>query len=330
MFGKDPDKRLIGEALGLNNYVSRELHVLAVISRSDLRLFATEDHSRLSAKHGDATHFLLHQVVQSHSACGMSKPIKLWQPRRSLSSDDAGTTILKYSCSTSKPIPAPYESVNASGGNQSLSFIPSLQSLCVKILAQYPNQLHTLDSTRLIYKAPEFEGDRDLLRELIPAYSADPPVPEKDILKTVDPRLWATLVQVYSGLPETYRTYTIPLADTHLPLLQEIPSTAYFSLLTILELQGCSELDDSTVLNLGQLHSLAVLDASSTALTSWGVKTLAKTLIKKPPSTSSTQPLTGPWGLRILSLRNCMKVTDDVSSILHQFPLLSVIGKLCA
>jgi hypothetical protein len=258
----------------------------------------------------------------------MSKPIILWCPQRSVSSDDSCTTIVKYSCSTGKTAPAPYESDQTLAHSDSICYIPSLQSLCLKVLTEFPSQLHALESTRLLYKPPEHDGDYDLLRELISAYGTDPPIPDQDILKTVDPRLWATLVQVYTGLPETFRTYEIPLADVHLPLLQEISSTAYFTLITVLELSGRRELHDDTVFNLGQLHSLAALDVSATTLSSWGVKTLAKTILNKPLSSSSNQALSGPWSLRMLSLRNCRQVDDNALPSLLQFPLLSVIGTL--
>ena len=205
-----------------------------------------------------------------------------------------------------------------------MCYVPSLQSLCVKILAQYPNQIHALESARLQYEPPENDGAHDLLRELIPAYRYDPETQDTDLLEMVDPRLWATLVQIYDSLPETFRTYQLPLSDTHLPLLQDVPCTPHFALITTLSIRGRSELDDSNIAELGQLHGLTALDVGATTLTPWGVKTLAKTLVKR---TSGTRALSGPWPLRLLSLRDCMKINDEVLTSLAQFPLLSVIGE---
>lgn len=255
----------------------------------------------------------------------MSKPITLWRPQRAVASDDACTTIVKYACGQTAP--APYDLARDSAPRRPACYIPSLQSLCVNILAQYPNQLHGLESTRLLYKPPETKGDYDLLRELIPAYGSDPPTPEHEIMKTVDPRLWATLVQIYTGLPAVFRTYELPLGDAHLPLLQEVPCTPNFALVTVLNLRACKEVDDDTIVHLGQLHSLVALDVGATVLTQWGLKKLAKTLLRRGEDDADSRPLAGPWSLRILRMRDCMNVDNTVLETLLKFPLLSVIGE---
>ena len=254
----------------------------------------------------------------------MSKPITLFRPRRSVTSDDGGTTIVKYSLPP--PIPAPYEAGQPDDKQQdSLAYVPSLQSICLKKLSEYPNQLHVLEATRIQYKPPEDDGDHDLLREVIPTYyQENPEEPSSKFLETVDPRLWATLIQIYADLPDSFRTYRLPLSDVHLPLLQEIPNTPHFALITVLELRGCPELDDTTITELGRLHGLTALDVGATALTSYGIKALTKTLVKNP---THSKVFSGPWGLRILSVRNCMKINDEVLASLAQFPLLSAVGE---
>ncbi|EKM55439.1 uncharacterized protein PHACADRAFT_208957 [Phanerochaete carnosa HHB-10118-sp] len=254
----------------------------------------------------------------------MSQRITLWQPRRSVTSDESCTTVVKYSYKNIA-VRAPYETSQAASANGPLAYIPSLQSLCIRILSEYPDQLHVLGPIRLPYHPPTAEGDRDLLRELISAYQSDPPTSEHEILGTVDPRLWATLVQLYGGLPEHFRTYKIPLADPYLPLLQIIPSNPHFALVTVVELPACCELNDDTIVQLGQLHALTALDASATSLTSWGVRTLAKTLVKRVDSSLHSAALSGPWALRMLSFRHCIHIDKDVIPSLQLFPLLSVV-----
>ncbi|KAF7792989.1 hypothetical protein EIP86_004094 [Pleurotus ostreatoroseus] len=186
-----------------------------------------------------------------------------------------------------------------------------------------------MGSTQLLYEPPETPGDRDLLRELIPDYPSSPDKKGHErftFLETVDPRLWAVLIQVYAGLPETLRTYDLPLADRHLPLLQQIPSTSDFSLVTIVELRACPDLNDQSIIRLRDLHSLGALDISETKVTSWGIKSFAKTMVKNDSYASSDiRHLAGPWKLRILSLHSCKQIDDGVFEGLRRFPLLSVI-----
>lgn len=257
----------------------------------------------------------------------MSKPITLWQPNRIVASDEACTTILKYSCSAPRQTTPPYETAQSSHAQS--TYLPSLKSMCIGTLMQYPNQLHVLGSTRLIYEPPAEAGDYDLLQELIPAYTDGCELSDAQLLRLVDPRLWATLVQIYRDLPNMFRVYNVPLADRHVPLLQEIPSTPNFCLVTVLDLCGCREVADETVLPLRELHNLTALNLSATAVGSWGIRKLAKSLVKRnaDDTDADTRPLAGPWGLRVLHLNGCSKVGDDVYAILAQFPLLSAVGE---
>lgn len=257
----------------------------------------------------------------------MSKPITLWQPNRVVTSDEACTTILKYSCSAPRQTAPPYEIAQTL--QAPAAYLPSLKSMCISTLMQYPNQLHVLGSTRLIYEPPEEAGDYDLLQELIPAYTDDCELSDAQLLRLVDPRLWATLIQIYRDLPDMFHVYNVPLSDPHVPLLQEIPSTSNFCLVTVLDLCGCGEITDETVLPLRELHNLTALNLSATAVGSWGIRKLAKSLVKRnaDDADADTRPLAGPWGLRVLHLNRCSKVRDDVYASLAQFPLLCVVGE---
>ncbi|KAG6877713.1 hypothetical protein C0993_004808 [Termitomyces sp. T159_Od127] len=146
------------------------------------------------------------------------------------------------------------------------------------------------------------------------------------LLHALSPPLWAALVQVYDGLPADLHYLTVSLADPHLSLLQEIPHTPRFSLLTLLDLPACPHLNDTSVVHLRRLHSLVALDASATSLSSYAIKVLAGTLLWVDDGPQRR----GPWSLRILRLRFCDKIDDSVYSHLAKFPLLTVIGSFLA
>lgn len=253
----------------------------------------------------------------------MSHPITLWDHKRRTrqTTDDAGTTIFKSIIPSGLPIPGPYEAQTTE--TEPGVFVPSLVSLAIKKLSEYPDQIHALGHIRLRYQAPSSHRSHDVLRELIPNY--EPDAPDFD-LQRVDPRLWATLVQVFSDLPDTFRTYRIPLSDKHVPLLQRVPSTSHFSLVTILDLPRCRELTDDTILELKQLSSLCAFDASETSLSGYGIKSLSMTLGWKDTDDNLSREKRGPWGLRILNLRNCRNVSNDIFDCLQKFLLLSVLG----
>ncbi|KAF5391300.1 hypothetical protein D9757_001900 [Collybiopsis confluens] len=166
-------------------------------------------------------------------------------------------------------------------------------------------------SVALTY-APSQEPD--ILKALIPTYTPDPAFD----ISTVDPLLWATIAQIYgTSLPNIFTTYPISLQDTHLPRLRSIPPTPTFALITVLELPGCPQLTDDTAITIKSLPLLTAFDASDTAFSSWGVRKLLM------PTLDSDW--TGPWGLRILRLRNCKAVDQTLFKALQPLKLLSVL-----
>ncbi|KIJ34152.1 hypothetical protein M422DRAFT_35216 [Sphaerobolus stellatus SS14] len=139
-------------------------------------------------------------------------------------------------------------------------------------------------------------------------------------MKYIDPRLWVTIIQLISGLPESLNRYAIPLSDTYLPRLQAIHPTPNMTLITILDLSGRLEITDDSIDRLGSLMGLAVLNLSFTNVTSWGIKKLVMCIGR-----DETGEFQGPGRLRILSLRGCGRVTDNIREALERFPLLSVV-----
>lgn len=255
----------------------------------------------------------------------MSGRIVLFRAQRVQSSDDAGISIIK---TTHAPayIPGPY---TQSPPLPKLPYVPSLSYLCLSLLYTYPDQIHHIGPVRLNYRAPSSPHTFDLLRALIPSYGdGNPRSDELSFNPTLlDPRLWATLVQIYDDLPTILHSYPIPLCDEHLPTLQRIPQTPHFSLITILELPGCPDLTDATISELKILHTLSALDLSGTQISPYGMMSLAGSLLWTDPSVPGERPTRrGPWGLRILRLKDCTRITNKVYPYLLSFPLLSAIG----
>ncbi|KAF9564652.1 hypothetical protein CPC08DRAFT_684882 [Agrocybe pediades] len=217
----------------------------------------------------------------------------LFTPKRSVQQD--GSII-----STCPPsyIPGPYHYASPPQPT-------SLVALCIQALHHYPDQVHHLP-LRIYLRNPS------LIHQLVP----DPLL--------LDPRLWATLIQVYDGLPAHLASFSLPLADTHLPLLQSIPSTPTFSLLTLLSLPACSQLTDETITQLKFLHTLTAFDASNTSISSYAITSLVATLQIEEDDHSAREHR-GPWQIRLLSLRNCRKITNDAFPAFVKFPLLSVL-----
>ena len=251
----------------------------------------------------------------------MSHRIVLWKPKPTRTSDDAGTNILQYELPTY--VPGPYEEPDKTTESERLTYIPSLRALCIRKLVAYPDQLDWYGNFRIPYEKPKSPSDYDLVRSLVPGYLHEEP-DDVDFLKEVDPRLWTVMVQTISSLPKAFRTYHVPLSDIHVPLLQQIPSTPDFSLITVVQFYGRREVDDETIDKLGALHSLAALDIGRTPVSSWGVKRLSHTLLTDDPTGNRR----GPWGLRVLYLWDCMLVDDAVFEAFPKFPLLSVVGEL--
>ncbi|KAI0065347.1 hypothetical protein BV25DRAFT_1671610 [Artomyces pyxidatus] len=260
----------------------------------------------------------------------MSRSIILWRNHREQSTDDAGTSIT--SSVLAPPIyftPGPYEesdSATTQGG--ALRYVPSLSYFCIKILTESPEQVHPFGAPRLVYQPPASPEDYDILRALIPSYY---PSLNGNFgingfkIGQVDPRLWAVLIQLFVGLPDVFSTYLIALSDKHLPLLQHIPATTHFSLLTVVDLHGSPHLTDDTILELRALHGLVALDASETTLTAQGIRRLSGTLLWTDDGEIDSRRRRGPWQLRILRLRNCRKVGNLVLEHLEAFPLLTVV-----
>ena len=247
----------------------------------------------------------------------MSRRIILWNPPQSTVVDDAGVSIAKSLLPPSYP-PGPYERPSLGPFN----YVPPLTFICLQKLVPFPDQVHCLNTFRLIYRSPSSPHIFGLIRALIPYYDDENSTLD---LSHIDPRLWAILIQIYSHLPASLHHYSVPLSDKHLPLLQQIPNTPFFSLITALALPKCGHLTDDTIVELKQLNGLSALDASSTQISANGVRILSgtRTWGECPGGTREKK---GPWALRILNLRNCRRLDDAVFGHLYGFMLLSVVG----
>lgn len=246
----------------------------------------------------------------------MSRPIVLAR-RRVEHSEDA--TIKKSVQATPNTI-GPYKTFVYP---DSLPYVPPASYFFIRVLAATPEEVYRLGSFSLTYTLCESSSSFDIIKALIPSYG------DVDFdLRHVDPRLWATLAQLYkTTLPSIFSHYYTPLSDMYTPLLQAIPSTPHFSLVTILELPGCIELDDDNIVELKCLHSLTAFEASGTKLTDYGLQKLAKTLAHDDSGEDAVCTRRGPWPLRILRLRDCKGITKAILSIVAKFPLLSVLGE---
>ncbi|THU95600.1 hypothetical protein K435DRAFT_608230, partial [Dendrothele bispora CBS 962.96] len=212
-------------------------------------------------------------------------------------------------------IPGSYEDCASSESRKKFYYVPPPAYFYIRKLAPYPDQIHHLHPFTLEYTSPELEDPTkfDMLKALFPSRS----------LSCIDPRLWATLVQIYpSTLPDWLHVYDIPLSDIHVPLLQTITPTSTCSIVTVLDLPGCPELDDDTILVLKALTGLVALDASMTSLTSWGVSQLA--LCCRTEGEISSRK--GPWALRILRLTGSKGIDFRVFKDLYRFKGLCVLG----
>ncbi len=240
----------------------------------------------------------------------MSKLIILAR-RRAESSND--TTVSKFVLAAQRTV-GPYVEWDFP---ERFNYVPPPVYFCIRALISSPEQVHHLGSYTLNYNPPASKSDFDIIKALIPSYNDS-----RFTISRVDPRLWATLIQLYStSLPETFERYPIPLSDIYLPLLQQIPSTPNFTLITILELPDCEELADSSISELRHLSSLCALEASGTTVTDYGVSVLSKMV-----GWYDDGRRRGPWPLRILRLRSCRGITHKVFHYVKSFPLLAVLG----
>ena len=71
----------------------------------------------------------------------------------------------EYTCSSPDET-APYEREETRRKRERLQYCPSLRSLCIRKLVEFPEQMHVLGPTRLLYQEPKSPHQRDLLKEL--------------------------------------------------------------------------------------------------------------------------------------------------------------------
>ena len=207
--------------------------------------------------------------------------------------------------------PGLYESIHGSGVSTHARPLPPLAYFCIRSLLNYADQVHGLGSHRI-------RSQPEVLLALSPSTFGGLDAATRCLCK-LDPRLWSILVQVYSDLPKGLQNYYIPLGDRYLPLLQAIPSTPSFALITVLSLVGC--VSDETSHALKSLHGLCALDISQTSISHLGIRHFAPTVTSGPPD-----PRYGTRGLRILRLCNCPKITDQVVGAVSNFSLLAILG----
>ncbi|KIL00410.1 hypothetical protein PAXRUDRAFT_129885 [Paxillus rubicundulus Ve08.2h10] len=253
------------------------------------------------------------------------KPIVLWNTTKHTAHviDDAGVLIKKSRLPP--PVRAPQYHVHQPTFT---GVVPPLAYFCIKSLSPFPEQLHALAHFRFSYRD-------DLARALLPLRSQ----PDEDIQQStqcssapnfdttaLDPRLWATFAQVIHPLPEQLHDLDLPLANIHLPLLQQIPNTPNFSLVTLLSLPNCNHVCDDTISELRRLNSLVALDLRGTNITPYALTVLARGLSWTGDDDSTSRRRTGLWGLRILRLHSCTRIDNKAISVLRKFPLLSIVG----
>ncbi|KAG8217507.1 hypothetical protein J3R82DRAFT_5655 [Butyriboletus roseoflavus] len=178
--------------------------------------------------------------------------------------------------------------------------VPPLSFFCITVLARFPDQLHHLH-----HRIP-----------------ASPALLDASLPHTRDPCLRAALAQLVHPLPPHLHELDLPLSHPDLPLLQKIPDSPVFSLVTLLSLPNCIHLRDDTIANIRTLHRLLALDLRGCSISSYALTTLARGLVA---SSNDDSARTGTWGLRLLSLHGCHNIDNDVLCVLQKFPLLSAI-----
>lgn len=236
-------------------------------------------------------------------------------------SDDSGLIIKQRTLPVCHPGPYTEECLPHDKRTlASLDFVAPLEYYCVKSLVMSVAELDLGRAPPVLYGGSH--AQLRLMKTLIPFFDQNMP---SSRMKYVDPQLWATLIQLFSHLPPAFRTYSLPLSDPYLPLLQAVNSSVDFTLITVLDLSSRRELTDDTIGALKPLTNLCVLDLSGTRVSTWGLKQLSLCLTHDEASGT----IFGPWKLRILSMRDCKKVQSDVTPILQKFPLLAVIGSIC-
>lgn len=231
----------------------------------------------------------------------LRQPIVVWSTRQhSEVIDDAGISIKKSLLGPQLIQPT----CPGHAPSSSCTRVPPLAFFCIAALAPYPDQLHAIGPLRVAYKADALSG-----------------------LCLSNPTIWATIAQVMHPLPDHLRHLHLPLADISLPLLQQIPSSHHFSLLTLLALPNCKHVSDDTISELRRINTLTALDLRATRISTYGLTVLSRGLSVSQDDSGAFKR-TGSWGLRILSLHSCTNVTNEALPILKAFPLLSVLGVL--
>lgn len=149
------------------------------------------------------------------------------------------------------------------------------------------------------------------------------------VLPSYSPDIWFKVAMIFTEcLPPSFRMKSLPLSDVHVPIIQLIDPSPRFTTITVLSLRNRhSVLDDSSIGQLKDLHQLAALDLSFTAISSAGIHTLSMTL-RQQSSDSEHSQLAGPWKIRLLYLEGCPLVDNRVCEYLGKWPLLSFVG-LC-
>ncbi|EJD05803.1 uncharacterized protein FOMMEDRAFT_166135 [Fomitiporia mediterranea MF3/22] len=244
----------------------------------------------------------------------MSAPIILWNPTPIRESDDAGNNIIKTTLAPpTKSIPQ-YTAYDPEKPRR-FRRVPRLASFCIRALSRYPEQLHQLGSTRLYFDRKK-GGTNSVLRAVLPKWRS----PNFSLLD-IDPRLWATIIQIYKDPPDELDFYPCQLSDPHVPLLNQIPMSPDFTLLTLLCLANSRQLTDDNILSLKVLHNLAALDVSNCmSITAHGIRLLSRTL-----TFNEFGEKRGPWALRVLRMRACWTVDSSIFDCLQKFPLLTAV-----
>lgn len=150
-------------------------------------------------------------------------------------------------------------------------------------------------------------------------------------LRPDETSLWAleTLALLENGQSEI-KPHVAILPTTALLHSLNSPFSPIRTLLPSLPLTHCTSLDlsnardgvnDDSCLTLRYLPSLTVLNMSSTSVGDLGLKMLATSL-----DIGSDGSKRGPWGLKALYLKRCVRVTDRGIGALARFGGLCVIG----
>lgn len=171
--------------------------------------------------------------------------------------------------------------------------MPSLAVFCIRALVNACEELHVLCLRRLYFpKAKKKQpGKRRLLdmaflRALIKGWGT-----MNFPACSIDPRLWATIIQVYRAPPPPEFLPSYPI---RLILLSSIKY---------------------------RRHSTSHWLLEKMRVSNKAIDLLSKTLLLDDEG-----QMDGPWRLRILCLRACSRIDKHVFHLLKRLPLLYVVG----